>query len=255
MIRRPPRSTLFPYTTLFRSQQPRRPAGARGRPARRGGAGARGAQERAVAAPALQEPGGLGLPRRALRRGVGRLQSCRRARARPRGRRVFQARQHRLQAKRPRTGGAALAQGARNQPEARARQGQSGHVERAVVTSSPDERAFKALTQKITRARGLACGSYKDPCLRRRIAVRMRPRGVHTHDDYSRALDADQQEHDQLLHAPTSNLTKFFRNIEAWQALAPRLATLWTERHGQVRAWSAGCARTDRKSTRLNSSH
>src|SRR6266566_351548 len=26
MIRRPPRSTLFPYTTLFRSTQPRRPA-------------------------------------------------------------------------------------------------------------------------------------------------------------------------------------------------------------------------------------
>src|SRR5258708_16317404 len=25
MIRRPPRSTLFPYTTLFRSRQPRRP--------------------------------------------------------------------------------------------------------------------------------------------------------------------------------------------------------------------------------------
>src|SRR5258708_26967022 len=27
MIRRPPRSTLFPYTTLFRSRLPRRPAG------------------------------------------------------------------------------------------------------------------------------------------------------------------------------------------------------------------------------------
>src|SRR3712207_7624631 len=26
MIRRPPRSTLFPYTTLFRSRRPRRPA-------------------------------------------------------------------------------------------------------------------------------------------------------------------------------------------------------------------------------------
>src|SRR2546428_10192681 len=26
MIRRPPRSTLFPYTTLFRSDRPRRPA-------------------------------------------------------------------------------------------------------------------------------------------------------------------------------------------------------------------------------------
>src|SRR2546426_12548262 len=27
MIRRPPRSTLFPYTTLFRSRAPRRPSG------------------------------------------------------------------------------------------------------------------------------------------------------------------------------------------------------------------------------------
>src|SRR3712207_8908031 len=27
MIRRPPRSTLFPYTTLFRSRRPRGPAG------------------------------------------------------------------------------------------------------------------------------------------------------------------------------------------------------------------------------------
>src|SRR5438034_3681104 len=41
MIRRPPRSTLFPYTTLFRSGAPRR----RGRSDAHG-AGARGAQER-----------------------------------------------------------------------------------------------------------------------------------------------------------------------------------------------------------------
>src|SRR3712207_7262953 len=48
MIRRPPRSTLFPYTTLFRSRTPRRPArAARLHPVLRGrqgggGAGARG---------------------------------------------------------------------------------------------------------------------------------------------------------------------------------------------------------------------
>src|SRR3712207_7526953 len=42
MIRRPPRSTLFPYTTLFRSDQAgerlrrRRPDGARGEPAHEG---------------------------------------------------------------------------------------------------------------------------------------------------------------------------------------------------------------------------
>src|SRR4029079_19818927 len=35
MIRRPPRSTLFPYTTLFRSRQLRECDGGRGAPSRR----------------------------------------------------------------------------------------------------------------------------------------------------------------------------------------------------------------------------
>src|SRR2546425_2049229 len=44
MIRRPPRSTLFPYTTLFRSRLDGGRAGAlSGRPARRAGRGAAGA--------------------------------------------------------------------------------------------------------------------------------------------------------------------------------------------------------------------
>src|SRR6266576_4023237 len=149
MIRPPPTSTLFPYTTLFRS------------------------------------------------------------RARPGGRRLLQARKHRVQAEQPRARGPVVAQGARDQPEARARQSQSGHVERAVVTSEQDERAFRALTQKVTRARGLACDSYKDRCLRRRIAVRMRARGVHTFDDYARLLDQDAHEYDLLLDALTINVTKF----------------------------------------------
>ena len=87
------------------------------------------------------------------------------------------------------------------------------------MTSEPDARAFQALTQKISRARGVACGSYKDRCLRRRIAVRMRARGVHTYDDYSRVLDTDPHEYDLLLDALTINVTKCFRNLETWQAL------------------------------------
>jgi len=94
------------------------------------------------------------------------------------------------------------------------------------VTAGQDERAFRALTQKITRARGLACDSYKDRCLRRRIAVRMRARGVHTFDDYSRLLDQDQREYDLLLDALTINVTKFFRNVETWRALTPWLEKL-----------------------------
>src|SRR3712207_7843021 len=50
MIRRPPRSTLFPYTTLFRSRRPNRPRRRlhgvrRPRSAPRGGPGGGGARE------------------------------------------------------------------------------------------------------------------------------------------------------------------------------------------------------------------
>jgi chemotaxis methyl-accepting protein methylase len=110
------------------------------------------------------------------------------------------------------------------------------------VSDSPNERAFRALTEKITQARGVCCGAYKDRCLRRRIAVRMRARGVHSFTDYSRLLDSDGHEYDRLLDALTINVTKFFRNNETWTALAPFLAERWQARSGAVAVWSAGCA-------------
>src|SRR2546426_12131827 len=70
MIRRPPRSTLFPYTTLFRSQlrrlvdgvgQPRRGADREGggmKTAVAGGRGRKRAVEARSAEPALWGPGG-----------------------------------------------------------------------------------------------------------------------------------------------------------------------------------------------------
>src|SRR3989442_9257914 len=55
MIRRPPRSTLFPYTTLFRSRIRALPTASRSAPA-----GARGPREEA---PALSRPSGRSIPR------------------------------------------------------------------------------------------------------------------------------------------------------------------------------------------------
>ena len=100
---------------------------------------------------------------------------------------------------------------------------------------------FLALTQKISRERGMSCGSYKDKCLKRRIAVRMRARGVHTYDDYARLLDRDAREYQDLLDALTINVTKFFRNPETWSVLRPYLRELAKTR-AQLRVWSAGCA-------------
>jgi len=48
---------------------------------------------------------------------------------------------------------------------------------------------------KITRERGFQCSSYKDKCLRRRIAVRLRARNILTCAEYSRILDGDEREY------------------------------------------------------------
>jgi len=109
------------------------------------------------------------------------------------------------------------------------------------VSNAPQERAFDALTEKISRERGVSCGSYKDKCLKRRIAVRMRARGVHTYEDYGTLLDRDAHEYQELLDALTINVTKFFRNVETWNALRPYLDGLARSRPS-LRIWSAGCA-------------
>ncbi len=109
------------------------------------------------------------------------------------------------------------------------------------MSKAPQERAFEALTEKISRERGVSCGSYKDRCLKRRIAVRMRARGVHTYEDYGILLDRDAHEYQELLDALTINVTKFFRNAETWNALKPYLEALAAARP-TLRTWSAGCA-------------
>ena len=88
-----------------------------------------------------------------------------------------------------------------------------------IAASDLSDAAFGELTAKIARDRGFACASYKDKCLRRRIAVRMRARGVHTYADYARVLDSDQHEYDKLLDALTINVTKLFRNWETYATI------------------------------------
>ena len=105
------------------------------------------------------------------------------------------------------------------------------------------DEAFRALASRIGLLKGLDCAAYKPRCLRRRIAVRMRARGVHTYDAYRALLDRDPDEYQRLLDALTINVTRFFRNPETWVALsADPLPALWQSRQGRIRAWSAGCA-------------
>lgn len=112
----------------------------------------------------------------------------------------------------------------------------------STAVDSQDE-AFSALLDKISRDRGFHCASYKTTCLRRRVSVRMRARGVHRYEDYATLLDRDDAEYDHLLDALTINVTKLFRNPEVFQAIAREvMPALWASPRPRLRVWSAGCA-------------
>jgi chemotaxis protein methyltransferase CheR len=108
---------------------------------------------------------------------------------------------------------------------------------------SADDAAFAALTRKISREAGLSLDAYKDKCLRRRIAVRMRACGVHTFADYGTVLDGNPDEYQLLKDTITINVTRFYRNADTWDLLRRGLLQeICDTEGGEIRAWSAGCA-------------
>lgn len=102
---------------------------------------------------------------------------------------------------------------------------------------------LRTLKEQIVQAVGFQCASYKEKCLRRRIAVRMRASGVHTYADYARRLREDSAEYDKLLDTLTINVSKFYRNPEVWALLQEQvLPELYGLGSARLHFWSAGCA-------------
>ena len=102
---------------------------------------------------------------------------------------------------------------------------------------------FAALAQRIAVRSGLDVSAYKERCLHRRIAVRLRACGLHTYAEYLELIDRRPEEFEKLLDALTINVTKFFRNPETWEWLGREvLPDLMRDREGRLRLWSAGCA-------------
>jgi chemotaxis methyl-accepting protein methylase len=112
-----------------------------------------------------------------------------------------------------------------------------------MMAAELDEVGFAALTAKIARERAFGCASYKEKCLRRRIAVRMRARGVHQFSEYAALLDRDAVEYERLIDTLTINVTKLFRNWSTFDALARVVVPiLWEGAARPIRGWSAGCS-------------
>ena len=108
--------------------------------------------------------------------------------------------------------------------------------------SEKDARELQLLKEQIRRDVGFYCDGYKEHCLRRRIAVRMRARGIHTYSDYARLLQSDAQEYQKLRDAVTINVSKFYRNPEVWRVLEQKVVPGLFEADRDIRIWSAGCA-------------
>jgi chemotaxis protein methyltransferase CheR len=107
----------------------------------------------------------------------------------------------------------------------------------------PEDDGFAELIARIAARTHFQGHRYKDKCLRRRVAVRMRARGETTYAGYAALLERDAAEYELLLDTLTINVTKFFRNQEAWAVLEEEVVPrLFEGQPGPRGVWSAGCA-------------
>ena len=81
---------------------------------------------------------------------------------------------------------------------------------------------------------------YKGPCFARRLASRLRIRGVASVGAYADLLDREPEERIKLLSAIAIGVTSFFRNPTAWSRLAELLRI--RPFSSRFAVWCAGCA-------------
>ena len=113
------------------------------------------------------------------------------------------------------------------------------------VGSDLPEAAFDAIRDILLAGRGFDLEGYKDRCIKRRIAARIRNLGCFSAEDYILRLQGDEAEIDQLIETLTIHVSQFFRNISTFSRLEEEvLPELLGKRRGQgeVRVWSVGCA-------------
>jgi chemotaxis methyl-accepting protein methylase len=111
------------------------------------------------------------------------------------------------------------------------------------MAAEGDEAAFRALLEQVARERGFACANYKDGCLRRRVAVRMRARGATDFAAYAALLQREPDEYDRLMDTLTINVTRLYRDADVWDVLGESvLPALWDASPDGLSVWSAGCA-------------
>lgn len=120
----------------------------------------------------------------------------------------------------------------------------------AVGSDGPAEirgSAFERIRRILKTFAGFQLHCYKDACVKRRLAARIRAVGCATAEEYADLLLLDKSETDALIKALTINFSRFFRNPATFGRLRDEvLPSLFSGvalagRDG-LSVWSVGCA-------------
>jgi two-component system CheB/CheR fusion protein len=114
-----------------------------------------------------------------------------------------------------------------------------------VADENDQDRNFDDLLKMVKESRGFDFTGYKRSTLERRINRRIAVVGLSTFAEYRDYLELEPEEFSQLFESMLINVTGFFRDPLAWQALQEQVIPELLSAKGvktPVRVWSAGCA-------------
>ena len=108
-----------------------------------------------------------------------------------------------------------------------------------------DQLSLRQLVEELANNRNLDLRGYKTTTLERRIRKRMSEVSARSYSEYLQRVHQDPHETDALLNTILINVTEFFRDPQAWEALRTEVlpGRLRQLKPGDTfRAWCAGCA-------------
>ena len=106
---------------------------------------------------------------------------------------------------------------------------------------------FSAIIERLRNLRQFDLDQYKDRCVKRRIAKRLRACKVSDFGSYLKRLEIDRQELDTLLATISIHVSQFFRNPDTFRVIEQKILPDLCSRaraagHSKLTLWSAGCA-------------
>lgn len=108
------------------------------------------------------------------------------------------------------------------------------------------EQTFSVIGDILRSRTGFNISAYKDKCMKRRIAIRMRATCSATAEDYCRLITEDEAELNHLVRVLTIHVSQFFRNPPTFQKIRevvlPMLFAPRVQAEAPLRIWSVGCA-------------